>query len=142
MLHDEEMDPVLMPDVVERADVGIVQRGDRAGFAVESFAPDGIACVILAEDFDRDGPIEAGVERLIDIAHAALAERRGDLIGAESTACGQRHIITRAGLGETSRGRSPNVSCRRHTAHANCSNCPEDARYYRLRAQGHNRARA
>ena len=48
MLHDEEMDPVLMPDVVERADVGMVQRGDRAGFAVESFAPDGIACVILA----------------------------------------------------------------------------------------------
>ena len=35
MLHDQEVDPVLVPHVVERADVRVVQAGDGLGFALE-----------------------------------------------------------------------------------------------------------
>ncbi len=35
-LHDHEVDAILAPDVVERADVWMVQAGDRAGFPLES----------------------------------------------------------------------------------------------------------
>ena len=38
ILHDEERRPVLFPDVVERADVRMIELGDRAGLAVESLA--------------------------------------------------------------------------------------------------------
>jgi len=36
VLHDEEVDPVLTTDVVERADVRMVPRGDRTRFTVEA----------------------------------------------------------------------------------------------------------
>ena len=38
VLHDEKVDPVLMPDVVKRADVRMVQCGDRTCLALESLA--------------------------------------------------------------------------------------------------------
>ena len=38
VLHDEIDQVALAPDVVERADVGVVQRGDRAGLALEARA--------------------------------------------------------------------------------------------------------
>jgi hypothetical protein len=38
MLHDEKVDPVLMPNVVQRADVRMVQCGDRTCLALESLA--------------------------------------------------------------------------------------------------------
>jgi len=38
MLHDEKVDPVLMPNVVKRADVRMVQCGDRTCLALESLA--------------------------------------------------------------------------------------------------------
>ena len=38
VLHDEVVNPVLFTDVVERADMGMVQAADGLGFALESFA--------------------------------------------------------------------------------------------------------
>jgi len=36
VLHHEEVDPILLPDVVKNADVRMVQRGHGSGFAHES----------------------------------------------------------------------------------------------------------
>ena len=36
ILHDEEIDAVLLPDVMERADVRVGQRGYGAGLALET----------------------------------------------------------------------------------------------------------
>ena len=35
ILHDQEVDPVLVPDVIEGADVRMVQAGDRLGFTLK-----------------------------------------------------------------------------------------------------------
>ena len=61
MLHHQEVDAVLAADVVERADVRVVQRGDRAGLALEAFADVGIAGERGREDLDGDRAIEARV---------------------------------------------------------------------------------
>jgi hypothetical protein len=62
MLHDEEMDPVLRADV-QRADVGMIQRGDRTGFAVESFEPDGVGPMPTVQAVPRRFNITAWVPR-------------------------------------------------------------------------------
>ena len=38
------------------------------------------------QDLDRDVALELGVGRAVDLAHAALAELGGDLVGAEAGA--------------------------------------------------------
>ena len=45
----------------------------------------------LGQDLQRDVAIELRVARAIDLAHAACAEGRDDLVGAEARAGGQRH---------------------------------------------------
>jgi hypothetical protein len=41
VLHDEVVDAVLLANVVEGADVGMLQAGDGVGFALESLAQGG-----------------------------------------------------------------------------------------------------
>jgi len=37
MLHNQVVDAVLLPDVVESADMGMIEAGDGSGFRFESF---------------------------------------------------------------------------------------------------------
>ena len=43
MFHDEVRGTVMRPDVVEGADVGVIEGGDRTGLALESHAASGSA---------------------------------------------------------------------------------------------------
>ena len=62
---------------MQRADVGVIQRGDGAGFALEAFAePSG-------RDLDGDAAVKPGVGGAENASHAALAERRLDPVRAE-----------------------------------------------------------
>ena len=70
VFHDE----IPGPDVVEHADVRVVQRGDGASLLLEALAVRAIEC------FDRDRAAETGVGRLVDLAHAAGADGRDDLV--------------------------------------------------------------
>ena len=75
-------------EVVNGDDVGVVEGGDGAGFALEAAAEVGggaerTRCGVLAKDFDGDVAIEAGVAGAVDLAHAADSERGLDLVGAE-----------------------------------------------------------
>src|SRR5271169_2178179 len=56
---------IIGSDVVDLADVGMVQSGDGPGFALEVLA------VRAVEKLDGDRAIETGVARLPDLAHAA-----------------------------------------------------------------------
>jgi hypothetical protein len=58
----------VLADVVERADVGVCDRGDRARFAVEPFAKIRIGAEGRRQDLQGDGAIEARVARGIDLA--------------------------------------------------------------------------
>jgi hypothetical protein len=73
----------LVPHVEERADVGVVERGDRLGLALEALA----ALLVLGEgggeDLDGDAAVEAGVLPPPDLAHSAGADRRQELVGPE-----------------------------------------------------------
>ena len=72
--HDE----VVRADIVQRADIGMIQRGDRAGFALEAVAES------LGGDFYGHFTMESGIGRAIDLAHATGADRRKDLVGTET----------------------------------------------------------
>ena len=83
ILHDQ----IVRSDVVQMADVGVVERGDRAGLAGEALGELGVG------NFDRDIPIQPGIVRAIHLAHAALADGRKDFIRAEFVADGERHVL-------------------------------------------------
>ncbi len=68
---------VVGADVVHRADIGMIQRGDGAHFAVESFAE------ALRGHFDRDVTTQPGIERLVDLTHTARAQEAMDLVRPE-----------------------------------------------------------
>ena len=82
---DELHHQVVGADVVNLADVGMVQRRDGFGFALEAFAE------LRGGNFDGDVAIQPWIVRLPHFAHAALADRRKDFVGSEFVAGGKRH---------------------------------------------------
>ena len=62
------------------------------------------------QDLDRDGPVEARVVGLVDLAHAPGADRRGDLVGAQAGAFAEQH---RRGCGTRSARVEPPTCGRR-----------------------------
>jgi putative ABC transport system permease protein len=95
--HQQERAPLVIADVVERADVRMVQRRDDAGFAVEALERLGIVCQAGGQDLDRDVAIESSIPGAIDLAHPAGADRRGDFVRTKTgpTASGMPHYIGR-----------------------------------------------
>src|SRR5205085_11292506 len=74
---------VVRPDVVESADVGVIQRRNRTGLALEAGAE------LLMGELDGDGPAEARVDGAKDLAHAALAKFAFHLVGPQASARSQ-----------------------------------------------------
>ena len=58
----------LFAHVIQRADVGMCQRGDDLGFAVEALAELRIGGQGLGQDLDRDRAVEPRVARFVDLA--------------------------------------------------------------------------
>jgi hypothetical protein len=87
ILHGDEGMAVLFIDLVNGADVGMVERGGRAGFALEALQGAGIAGGVFGEKFEGDHAAESHVFSLIDDAHASSAQLlqdaivRDDLVG-------------------------------------------------------------
>ncbi len=82
-LHHQEVRVSLVPDVEERADVGVVERGDRLRLALEPLAPLLVLSEADGEQLDGDAAVEAGVLPPPDLAHSAGADRRRQLVGPE-----------------------------------------------------------
>jgi hypothetical protein len=91
VLHNKEVDAVLLADVMERADVGMIQRGDGAGFAFKAFASLWVGSHVSGQDFDRHCAIQPRVARPIDFAHAARSDRSNYLVRSEPSSDSQRH---------------------------------------------------
>ena len=68
ILHDPEVDPVLRADVMEGADVRVVQGGDGAGFALEPLLQVRVIGDMLGQHLDGNGAVQAGVAGLVDLA--------------------------------------------------------------------------
>ena len=75
VLHDEKVDTVVLPDIVKRADVWMVQARHRPRLALEALAQCRIFGEMLGKNFDGDAAPEPRVTRLVDFAHPARPER-------------------------------------------------------------------
>ena len=92
VFHHQEVDAVLTPDIVQRANVRMAQRGDGAGFAVEALAELRVAGGVREQDFDRDGAFQAGVASFVNFPHSASATGQLDLVRAEPRANRKDHL--------------------------------------------------
>ena len=85
VLHDEEVDRPLAADVVERADVGVIQAGDGSGFALEALVDQALAYL------DGDGTVEARVAGFVDFAHSPRTQQGDDLVRPKTGLFSQLH---------------------------------------------------
>ena len=82
-LRDDEGAAFVRADVVDDEDVGVIELGGGAGFLLEAREAVGIRGEAGVNDLDGDVAPESRVPRPVDLAHAAGAEGREDLVGAE-----------------------------------------------------------
>ena len=75
VLHDEVIDPVVGADVMERADMRVVELRDRFRFPLEAGLSRRISREIRGQHLERHAPVEPGVFRLVDLAHPSDAQR-------------------------------------------------------------------
>ena len=74
--------PFLLADVVERADVGMIEAGNNLASRSKRWRRAWLSArEIRGQDLDGDGPLQARVSRAIHFAHAASAQRREDFVG-------------------------------------------------------------
>jgi hypothetical protein len=93
-LHDEIRVTVAnIADVVKGADVRMLEGGDRAGFALEAVSRLGGLGDIRGQHLDGDVAIEPRVARLVDLAHAARADRGDDLVRSQACTSRECHRI-------------------------------------------------
>ena len=90
-LCDRIGDSGVHPDVVDRQDVGVRQRRDEPGFALESGQGLRVGEHGLREHLDGDVALEPRVPRAVDFPHPSGAERRDDLVRTETGAGRERH---------------------------------------------------
>jgi hypothetical protein len=71
-------DQVVRTDVVQGADVRVIQRCDGVPLTPEAVG------VILMQQFHRHGSVQPRVDCLVDLACSSLAQRFDELVGAEA----------------------------------------------------------
>ena len=86
IFHDEKIRAVLVADIVERADVRMIQTRHGVRFALHALPQLCIANQIGAQDFDGYITTEFGIARQIHLTHTARAELRADFITAKPCA--------------------------------------------------------
>ena len=91
-LHDEVVGAGVRADVVEMADVGMIERGDGAGLALHALLEFGRVGEMCSENFNGYDAIEPSVAGAVDLAHAARSERRLNFIWSKFRAGSQRHV--------------------------------------------------
>ena len=79
-LHGDEGLPVLLANVVNGADVGMIQSRGRLGFALKARQSLRILGDIVGKELQRDEAMQPRVFRLIDDTHATAAQLLNDLI--------------------------------------------------------------
>src|SRR5690349_14057424 len=94
MFLDQKVSAVLMPDVVEGADVRMIQRADRSCLALEALAERRIAADVRRKDLDCDGAIEARVFGFVDLPHPTGTDGSDDFVHTETGAGGQHGHVT------------------------------------------------
>src|SRR5579872_3619931 len=82
---DELHHKVVRPDVINLADICVIQGGDGPCLACNAFGE------LLVDCLDSDNAIESGIARLVHLAHAAGADELSDFIRSQPGSGGQWH---------------------------------------------------
>jgi len=90
-LHHQEMTAVVLVHAVEGADVRVVQRSQRLGFALEASNAIDVGRDGLRQHLDSDIAPEFRVAGAIHLAHSAGTDRDVDDIGAKSCSRSEGH---------------------------------------------------
>jgi len=96
-LQHERWDAATLFHAVDRADVGMIERGQHASLAVEPSSTVWVSQKYFGQDLDRDVASEPCVAGAIDLAHASGPEERDDFIRADVAACPHGHLNTFVG---------------------------------------------
>ena len=86
ILHGDEGAAVLLADVVNGADVGMVQSGGGPRFALEPAQRLPVARQVVRQELEGHEATESSVLRFVDHAHAAAAELLDDAVVGEGLA--------------------------------------------------------
>ncbi len=87
-LHDDVVGAVVLDDVVNGGDLGVIEPGEHARFAAEALAGFLVGEHAGLEHFDGDIALEFFVARAVDDAHAAGAELGDDAVAVEQARLG------------------------------------------------------
>ena len=91
-LHDVVAQAVVFADAEDRHDVGVVQLRRRLRLALEATLRPGVLPELLGQDLEGDVPAERDLLRLVDDAHAAVADLADDAVVAQALERRQRTI--------------------------------------------------
>ncbi len=83
VLHGDERSAVLLADIVDRADMWMVQRRCGLGFTLEATERIGIGGEVLRNELERNGTMQPRIFGFVDDAHAAAAELLEDAVVGE-----------------------------------------------------------
>jgi len=89
--HHQVVDSVLMTDVVQHADVRMIQIGDCLGFALEPLFAYGIGRKLRGQNLDSNRALQARVPRAVHFTHPARTKRCHDFVGAKPCPWSHRH---------------------------------------------------
>ncbi len=90
-LHHQKLHAFLLSNIVQHANVRMIQAGDGLGLALKTLSENGIFGEMRRKNFDGDGAVQARIACAVNFAHASRAERRQDFVWAEASARGQCH---------------------------------------------------
>jgi hypothetical protein len=78
-------------DVVNCADVRVIQRRNRSGFMLKTGSQVRVGAHAGGGDLDRDGSKQTVIARSVDFAHATRARKCEDFVGTEPGTRFERH---------------------------------------------------
>ena len=85
-LHDDEVDAAFVTDVVDGADVWMIESRNRERFALETRARIRLVQRRRRQHLDRDDAVQASVAGFVDLSHTAGAEQPKQFVCAEAGA--------------------------------------------------------
>ena len=102
-LEDQRVGAVRLLEAEDRPDVGMVDRCEHLGFALEPGEAVRIERETVGENLERDVPIQRGITGVIHLAHSAFANFRDDFVGPQFPAYLHRDPLASARLRRSSR---------------------------------------
>src|SRR6267143_6387484 len=93
-LEDEVCQALLVPEVEDFQDVGVLEAGHRSRFLLEALPVPGVVREEVGQDLDRDVAVEARVIGAVHARHPAAPNPLDDAVGSQRHAVADVHATT------------------------------------------------